>query len=151
MSIVRITKEFQFEMAHALSNYDGKCKNIHGHTYRLFVTIIGKPIDDPQNPKNGMLMDFGDLKRIVIQNIFDKHDHYLVLNGNSYHKLINLDSFDIKNVIYKNYQPTCENLIIEFANILKANLPENVNLFSLKLYETSNSYAEWYSVDNNNF
>lgn len=148
MSVVRITKEFQFEMAHALSNYDGKCKNIHGHTYRLFVTVIGTPISDPNNPKNGMLMDFGDLKKIVMQNIFDKHDHFLVLNGNSKHNSINLDSFDIKNVIFKDYQPTCENLVVEFSKIIIENLPQNVKLYSIKLYETSSSYAEWYYVDN---
>ncbi len=65
-SIIRVTKEFPFEMAHALWNYDGPCRNVHGHSYRLFVTLSGKPpIDVEGNPKNGMVIDFSDLKSIV--------------------------------------------------------------------------------------
>ena len=62
MTKVRVTKQFNFEAAHALWNYDGKCKNIHGHTYKLFVTVIGKPINNNKDPKHGMVIDFGDLK-----------------------------------------------------------------------------------------
>ena len=64
-SIIRVTKEFSFEMAHALWNYDGPCRNVHGHSYRLFVTLYGKPLEEQDNPKNGMVIDFSDLKRIV--------------------------------------------------------------------------------------
>ncbi len=63
--LIRVTKEFPFEMAHVLWNYDGPCKNVHGHSYRLFVTLSGYPSDDPLNPKNGMVIDFSDLKKIV--------------------------------------------------------------------------------------
>ncbi|HQH18564.1 MAG TPA: 6-carboxytetrahydropterin synthase, partial [Bacteroidales bacterium] len=58
MAVIRITKEFKFEMAHALWGYDGPCKNIHGHSYYLYVTIIGSPINNPQSPKNGMVIDY---------------------------------------------------------------------------------------------
>jgi 6-pyruvoyltetrahydropterin/6-carboxytetrahydropterin synthase len=54
MNKIRVSKEFHFEMAHALWNYDGPCKNIHGHSYKLIVTVIGTPLNDPNNPKNGM-------------------------------------------------------------------------------------------------
>ena len=62
MSIVRISKEFNFDMAHALLGYDGLCKNIHGHSYTLVVTVTGAPVNDVNSPKNGMLIDFKDLK-----------------------------------------------------------------------------------------
>ena len=62
---IRVTKEFPFEMAHVLWNYDGPCKNVHGHSYRLFVTLSGFPTDNKDNPKNGMVIDFSDLKSIV--------------------------------------------------------------------------------------
>ena len=65
MARIRITKEFKFETAHALMGYDGLCKHIHGHSYELLVTVIGHPIEDESNPKLGMVMDFGDLKKIV--------------------------------------------------------------------------------------
>ena len=58
MSVIRVTKEFTFEAAHALYNYDGQCSNIHGHSYRLFVTVKGSPVSDINHPKNGMVMDF---------------------------------------------------------------------------------------------
>jgi len=72
MPKVRVTKEFRFEMAHALWNYDGKCANIHGHSYILQVTVIGEPISDENSPKYGMLIDFGDLKKIVNDAIVNK-------------------------------------------------------------------------------
>ena len=65
MNIIRITKKFDFETGHALYGYDGKCKNIHGHSYKLFVTVQGTPITDTSHVKYGMVIDFTDLKKIV--------------------------------------------------------------------------------------
>jgi len=148
MPKIRLTKEFQFDMAHALWNYDGKCKNIHGHTYKLFVTVIGEPINDENNPKNGMVMDFGDLKKIVKKYIYDTHDHHIAVNANSPHSEIKFENFNIELVQRKNYQPTCELMVIEFVEIIKKYLPDSVKLYSLKLYETPTSFAEWFAEDN---
>ena len=60
------------EMAHALHGYDGLCKNIHGHSYRLWVTIIGEVLQEKDNVKNGMVLDFSLLKKIVKPDIVDK-------------------------------------------------------------------------------
>ena len=68
--LIRVTKEFPFEMAHVLWNYDGPCKNVHGHSYRLFVTIYGTPSTNQDDPKNGMVIDFSDLKSIIKKQIF---------------------------------------------------------------------------------
>jgi len=148
MKKVRITKHFDFESAHALYGYDGKCKNIHGHSYQLYVTVIGTPFDDLNNPKNGMVMDFGDLKKIVKKEIVTKFDHAVVLNQNSPHKTLaeTIDDHSHKVVLVK-YQPTSENMLLDFAETIKKELPENVLLHSLKLYETANSYAEWFADD----
>ena len=59
--MIHLTKIFRFEAAHALMGYDGRCRNIHGHSYEMRVTIKGNPIMDDNSPKNGMVMDFGDL------------------------------------------------------------------------------------------
>ena len=85
MSVVRITKQFTFEAGHALYGYDGKCKNIHGHSYKLSVTVIGTPINDDNNAKFGMIIDFGDLKKIVKNEIVDKFDHSIIFNKNTPH------------------------------------------------------------------
>ncbi len=148
MAKIRLTKEFRFEMAHALWDYDGLCKNIHGHSYILAVTVIGEPEKDPDSPKLGMVMDFGELKRIVKDEIIDRLDHTFVLSSKSPHEKFRgipqmLDRFE---VVY--YQPTCENFLIDFAERIKNRLPDNVSLFSLKLNETANSFAEWFAEDN---
>ena len=86
MNKIRITKSFNFETAHALYGYDGKCKNIHGHSYKLYVTVIGIPISEPNHVKYGMVIDFGDLKKIVREEVVDVFDHATIFNKNSPHK-----------------------------------------------------------------
>lgn len=134
-------------MAHALSNYDGKCKNIHGHTYKLFVTLIGIPCEDCSSPKNGMVLDFGDLKNIVKIPIVDVFDHALVVPANKgFEDLRKFQETD--KYIEVPFQPTCENLTIYIANIIRSKLPDSVSLYSIRLYETPTSYAEWFVDDN---
>lgn len=149
MAIIRLTKEFSFEAAHALGGYDGPCREIHGHSYRLFVTIKGTPSTDPMNPKQGMVMDFGVLKKIVNEEIISRFDHALVLRSTADEGLrrVLLEQFD--NVVTVEYQPTCENMLDDFAHRLMKRLPEGVTLHSLRLHETASSYAEWYAEDNN--
>lgn len=143
--ILRITKEFKFEMAHALLDYDGPCKNIHGHSYRLLVTLKGKIISE-NNSKKGMVYDFSDLKAIVQKYIIDKFDHALVLNKDSADSL--LDSLQHQQLVTVDFQPTCENLCAFFAFQLQLHLPPSVELHHVKLYETSTSSAEWFKEDN---
>lgn len=143
--VVRITKQFDFEMAHCLDDHQGKCKNIHGHSYQLFVTIKGTPRNIPNHPENGMLIDFKVLKDIVKSNVVNKLDHSLVLWEKSPFLESALKNTNLKIV---NFHPTCENLTIEIANILKEKLPKDVSLFSVFLRETASSYAEWYATDN---
>lgn len=148
MSTVRLTKEFHFEMAHLLWNYDGPCKNIHGHSYKLFVTVIGQPINDISNPKYGMLIDFSDLKSIVNSQIVELFDHAFVLKKNENFTSVLENNEIFGKTIILDYQPTSENLVIDFASRIKPQLPDNIELHSLKLYETSTSFSEWYAVDN---
>ena len=146
MSTIRITKEFKFEMAHALYGYDGLCANIHGHSYRMWVTIIGKVCHKGGYTKDGMVIDFSDLKKIVNTHIIDKFDHSLVLNGKSPHSNIDLSLF--QKVYYLPYQPTSENLVTDFALKIQRKLHENHKLYKVVLSETQSSYAEWHCKDN---
>lgn len=148
MAVIRLTKEFKFEMAHALKGYDGPCRNIHGHSYELYVTVTGVPIHDPDSPKNGMLMDFGDLKRIVRKSIVDEFDHSLVLNRASAEEFLPLTAEVFGKTILVDYQPTSENLLIDFAVRLQQLMPPNVKLHNLRLRETVTSFAEWFASDN---
>jgi len=149
MSKIRITKQFSFETGHALYGYDGKCRNVHGHSYKLSVTVIGTPISDTDNVKYGMVIDFGDLKKIVKEEIVDTFDHATVFNKNTPHvELAKELSNRGHDVILVDYQPTSENMVIDFAKKLKARLPNTISLHSLKLQETETSFAEWYASDN---
>ena len=149
MSTIRITKQFNLETGHALYGYDGKCKNVHGHSYKLSVTVIGKPITDSTHVKFGMVIDFSDLKKIVKEEIVDIFDHATVFNKNTPHIELaaELQSRG-HHVILVDYQPTSENMVIDFAQKICSRLPESIQLYSLRLQETETSYAEWFASDN---
>lgn len=150
MSKIRITKQFSFETGHALYGYDGKCRNVHGHSYKLAVTVIGNPITDTNNVKFGMVIDFSDLKKIVKEEIVNVFDHATVFNKNTPHiELAKELENRGHNVLLVNYQPTSEMMVIDFADKIKKRLPKNITLNSLKLQETETSYAEWFASDNN--
>lgn len=148
MQTIRLTKEFKFEMAHALKGYDGPCRNIHGHSYELLVTVIGIPISDETSTKKGMVMDFGDLKKIVRQSIIDEFDHALVISRQSVEDVNLLEAEFFGKTILVDYQPTSENMLIDFASRLMPLMPANIKLHHLLLRETITSYAEWYAGDN---
>jgi 6-pyruvoyltetrahydropterin/6-carboxytetrahydropterin synthase len=146
MSTLRITKEFRFEGAHALTDYDGKCRHIHGHSYGLFVTVKGKPREGNDHPKSGMVLDFSDLKKIVNKHIIDLFDHALILRKDA--ALAEEIKEAYKNVVIVDFQPTCENLASYIAETLKGLLDNNLDLYSIKLYETPVSFVEWVADDN---
>lgn len=146
MSVVRITKEFEFEMAHALLGYDGPCKNIHGHSYKLTVTVKGKVKNNTSDSDEGMVVDFGIIKNIVKELIIDKYDHALVLNKKA--KIMDKENPFMDKLILFPLQPTCENMLVYFSQLITKNLPSNIMLHSLFLRETPTSYAEWYLEDN---
>lgn len=147
---IRITKTFTFEMAHALYNYDGPCRNIHGHSYKLAVTLSGRVFNEPGHPKDGMVGDFTDLKFLVKQTVVDPFDHALVLNSNSHLEFNNQLKSYYEKIIQVPFQPTCENLLIEFKNRISEKIKKEQTLVSIKLNETETSFAEWHLTDNMN-
>jgi 6-pyruvoyltetrahydropterin/6-carboxytetrahydropterin synthase len=145
MNRIRITKRFGFEAAHSLAGYDGACRYVHGHSYTLYVTVSGIPDTDKDSPKQGMVMDFGILKQIIKENITDRFDHCLMLRKDS--PLSNEIKNEYRKVELFDFQPTCENILLYFVEILKNSLPDTIFLYSLKLSETDSSFAEWYLSD----
>jgi 6-pyruvoyltetrahydropterin/6-carboxytetrahydropterin synthase len=148
MEKIRLTKEFHFEMAHALWNYNGSCKSIHGHSYKLFITLIGTPISETTDPKNGMVADFSDIKKWIKAPILDKLDHALIISDDADARVLTKISQMFDKLKIVDFQPTCENLLIDIVRKIKPLLPENLNLHSVKLCETATSYAEWFASDN---
>lgn len=140
--LIAITKIFTFDTAHALENYPGKCRNIHGHTYILHVTVSGKVNVVSNDPYEGMIVDFGDLKNWVRKQVIDDFDHNLVLDKKG--ELIKSGFIEkYSKVLAVDYAPTCENILLDICNRLKATILPGLTLKRLLLYETPTSYAEW--------
>jgi 6-pyruvoyltetrahydropterin/6-carboxytetrahydropterin synthase len=145
---IRVTKKFTFDMAHALYGYEGPCKNIHGHTYILSVTLKGIVLQNNDHPKNGMVIDFTDFKKIIVENIIQVFDHSLVLNSNSPHGGLNEIRENFEKINYVPYQPSCENLLIDFFDRINSKFADDIKINNIKLEETPTSYAEWFAEDN---
>jgi 6-pyruvoyltetrahydropterin/6-carboxytetrahydropterin synthase len=148
MANIRVTKSFTFEMAHALWNYDGPCRNIHGHSYQLHVTVYGQPSKEIENTKLGMVMDFSDLKEIVNQYVVGVFDHSVVISSRASQPDIERVEQMFEKFYVVDFQPTCENMVIDMAERIRTRLPDHVSLYSLRLVETATSYAEWFAADN---
>lgn len=142
---IRVTKEFHFEAAHALDNYDGKCKDIHGHSYHLLITLLGKPISNINQSECGMVIDFSTVKKILNTEIIPDFDHRLLLRKDS--RFAGIESKN-ERVRYVNYQPTCENMLLEIVTRLKNMFPSDVVLVEASLRETATSFATWKREDN---
>ena len=141
--MIQVTKEFSFEMAHALEGHDGACSRIHGHSYRLWVTVGGKPSTDGDSPKQGMVVDFGDLKRIVGEEIIRRFDHAFVIRRTAANSdLVDAMAAHYEGVRIVDWQPTSENLVAHFVELLRPRLPAGVTLRAVKLSETATSFAE---------
>lgn len=148
-STLRLTKQFSFEAAHALEGYDGACREIHGHSYKFYVTIKGEPIADERDPKFGMVMDFRELKRIVNEQVVNPFDHAFVMRRSKENNVLYDQMRDrFERIVLVEFQPTTENLLLEFARRIQRNLPAPIKLHALRLHETETSYAEWFAEDN---
>ena len=143
---IRLTKEFRFEMSHALDEYQGLCRNLHGHSYKLFVTVIGEYVKNPQNNSSGMVLDFKKVKELIENSVINDFDHSIVLCKNSAFANV-IKETDTKMIMF-DCQPTCENLIMEFHDRITKVLPEGIKLAKIKLHETETSFAEWLMEDN---
>ncbi len=143
--MIQLTKIFQFEMAHAIHGYPGACKNIHGHSYELHVTVSA--VNDNKNyiPAPGFVMDFKEIKRLVYNSIIAGLDHKVILS--SKFLLDNPAYTSQENLVQWEAEPTAENMLIFIKQKLTNQLPAEVKLVQLKLYETKDSYAEWINVN----
>lgn len=139
-------------MAHALTGHSGKCRNIHGHRYKLTVTYIGTPNNISGHQCEGMVEDFGVINELLKKEVTDVFDHSLVLaetKGQSFKKSLD-EIYDPQTpikLIITPFQPTAENLLVNILSRLNGKLDDHVKLVSLKLYESENSCAEWHLED----
>lgn len=137
----KIAKEFSFDMAHLLDGHDGKCKNLHGHTYKLQVEVAGDLYID--GPKKGMVMDFGDIKSVVKKLILTPMDHAFIFDQNSEREckiadvLVGLNS--------KVFAMSCRTTAEEISRFMFQRLTQEGNLpiSAIRLWETPTSFCEY--------
>lgn len=139
--MLKLTKIFHFEMAHAIHGYQGACKNIHGHSYELHVTVCTRQDQDGYIPSPGFIIDFKQIKNLVTTTVIEKFDHRLVLSED-YLKEQGSDRSD-ENLVVWPMEPSAENLLLYIQKKISEKLPADVKLLQMRLYETKDSYAEW--------
>lgn len=144
---MQITKEFTFNAAHHLTDYYGKCERMHGHTYKVRVTLEGKV------QSNGILIDFVVLKRVVMKHVLDKLDHHLlndVVKNPSAENLVVWIWDQLKDLSRLMIEEMDDpNLTSEIKSLLKkcdmegdlamAEFDKNLHLFEIKLWESASS------------
>lgn len=139
--MLSLTKIFHFEMAHAIHGYNGACKNIHGHSYELHVKVTAGNETNDYIASPGFILDFKELKLWVITAVISTFDHKLVLSSDYLEKNPAMKMHE--NPVMWKMEPTAENLLLNFAKMLGEQMPPNIELLKLKLFETKDSYAEW--------
>lgn len=132
----KIAKEYKWEMSHRLPFHDGPCKNIHGHSYKMFVILEGEP------DKNSMVIDYYDIDRFV-KPLLDKLDHSFVCDENDSLMINFLKDNGFKYLVIP-YFTTSENLVTYMLEIAAPHFKafSNIESLSIRLYETEDAYAE---------
>ncbi len=138
--MIQLTKVFHFETAHAIHGYNGQCKNIHGHSYELHVTIAGNEQGDEYLPAPGFLFDFKDIKKAGAE-IVETLDHKVVLS--KAYMAAHPEMQQHENLVVWEFEPTAENILLYARKVFNKTLPEHIRPVRIKLFETNDSYAEW--------
>lgn len=139
--MLKLTKIFHFEMAHAIHGYTGLCKDIHGHSYELHVSVSSDVLETAYLPAPGFMIDFKEIKKLVISSVIEKLDHHLVVSADFITEYPSISSQ--QNLVIFEAEPTAENLLLYIKQILDKVLTDKIKLVHLKLFETKDSYAEW--------
>lgn len=138
--MISVTKIFRFETAHAIHEYEGLCKNIHGHSYELHVTVSKSGSDD-FILENGFVIDFKDLKSIVKTNVIEYFDHQIILSEKYIEAHPNLNK--LENLAIWKMEPSAENMVLFIKDKISNSFDTDIKLIKLRLYETADSFAEW--------
>jgi 6-pyruvoyltetrahydropterin/6-carboxytetrahydropterin synthase len=132
---MKAAKEFKWEMGHRLPEHFGNCKNIHGHSYRMIVEFEG------ELNKDEMIIDFYDIDKII-KPLVEKLDHAFMVNKNDREVIKFLERLKSKKLVV-DFNSTVENICKFILNkINKFELPQNISSVTVRVYETSEDYAE---------
>jgi len=144
--LIKITKQFNFEAAHFLPLHEGKCRNLHGHSYKLLVTCAGDSVYDKDSPSSGMLEDFSVIKAVV-DPIVDQLDHALLARSEAAVRFYVGEPALQGKVYYIGEDTTAEMIathLLEKINLaMFSHTPKlKAQVVGVTLYETATSSAE---------
>jgi 6-pyruvoyltetrahydropterin/6-carboxytetrahydropterin synthase len=143
---ISITRRLEFDSGHRIPNHDGQCKHLHGHRYAIEVTLIGEVAHHPGKADDGMVLDFGDIKKFTNQYIVDVWDHAFLVAKEDVHLVAFLESIPGHKTVVMDHVPTVENLANTAFNILQPIFAKvfggRLELSALRLYETPNCWAD---------
>lgn len=139
-----VQREVQFDAGHRVPNHASKCRNPHGHRYRVVATFTGDLVADPTASDHGMVVDFGDLARLLTVHVHDRYDHGMVVWEHDT-ALLTAMSGHGWNVVVVPFVPTAENLAADTMNVLttacRDQFGSRVTVSEVAVYETPTSIA----------
>lgn len=143
---VTITRRVEFDAGHRVPDHKSQCRNLHGHRYVLEATVTGEVRDEPGNPENGMITDFGELKEIMLTEVANEWDHAFLVYRNDKIVVGFLSKISGHKTVILQVVPTAENLVMLAAqkinDVLQAKYGDKIALTNLRLYETPNCWAD---------
>jgi 6-pyruvoyltetrahydropterin/6-carboxytetrahydropterin synthase len=145
-----ITRRLEFDSGHRIPNHDGQCRHLHGHRYAIEVTLTGEVADHPGKADDGMVLDFGDIKRLTNQYIVDLWDHAFLVAKEDEGLVAFLATLPNHKTVIMDRVPTVENLAYAAFAILQPVFNKafsgRLELSGIRLYETPNCWADVHSV-----
>lgn len=132
-------------MGHRVPNHKNKCKNLHGHRYKLELTVNGEIKDDKGSSDEGMVADFGDIKEIMKLKVHDPLDHCFMIYEKDplFFEGSKIELNEREGFFVVPFIPTAENIVYWCYKQIQGTLPQGVSVRKLRLYETPNSWAEF--------
>jgi 6-pyruvoyltetrahydropterin/6-carboxytetrahydropterin synthase len=147
---ISITRRLEFDSGHRIPNHDGQCRHLHGHRYAIEVTLTGEVADHPGKADDGMVLDFGDIKRLTNQYVVDLWDHAFLVAKEDEGLVAFLASLPNHKTVIMEHVPTVENLANAAFAILQPVFSKafggRLELSSIRLYETPNCWADVHPV-----
>ena len=143
---ISITRRLEFDSGHRIPNHDGQCRHLHGHRYAIEVTLTGEVADHPGKADDGMVLDFGDIKRLTNQYVVDLWDHAFLVAKEDEGLVAFLASLPNHKTVIMEHVPTVENLANAAFAILQPVFTKafggRLELSSIRLYETPNCWVD---------
>jgi 6-pyruvoyltetrahydropterin/6-carboxytetrahydropterin synthase len=143
---ISITRRLEFDAGHRIPNHDGQCRHLHGHRYAIEVTLTGDVANHPGKADDGMVLDFGDIKRLTNQYIVEPWDHAFLVAQEDKGLVEYLNSIPNHKTVVMEHVPTVENLASTAFKVLQPVFEKafegRLKLASIRLYETPNCWAD---------